>query len=132
MLLKRRHSQDLGSPELRRAIADALRELRAKHEHSQESLARMIPCDRSMITRVEMGRHNPTYAWLERIVQALGENMVRFARLVEKYRSKKPNSRRKLLKSLWILGALRVSALMSMDPQSCHAVTRIVRLACSF
>jgi transcriptional regulator with XRE-family HTH domain len=85
-LLKRRSLKDPGSQELRRAIGDALREMRARHGHSQESLARYIPCDRSQITRVEMGRHNPSYAWLDRIMHALGENMARFARLVDKYR----------------------------------------------
>jgi ribosome-binding protein aMBF1 (putative translation factor) len=57
--LGQRTFQDLSSPELRRAIGDALREMRSRHGHSQESLARLIPCDRSQITRVELGRHQP-------------------------------------------------------------------------
>jgi transcriptional regulator with XRE-family HTH domain len=83
--LKRPTSKNPGTPELRRAIGAALREIRTRHGYTQESLARHAFCDRSQITRVEMGHYNPTYAWLARIMQALDEDMVRFARLVKKY-----------------------------------------------
>ena len=124
--MKRRTSADLGSPELSRAIGDALREMRAKHGHSQESLARHVPCDRSQITRVEMGRHNPSYAWLERLVKAMDENMPRFARLVEKYRAKSASVR--FLRSLWFVAALRVTELMTVHTTVRRLAVHIIHL----
>ena len=56
-------------------IGDLLRATREAHGLSQVRLARRIGADRGYISRVERGEVSPTFAWAERALAAMGEEL---------------------------------------------------------
>ncbi|MCX6790025.1 MAG: helix-turn-helix transcriptional regulator [Candidatus Kaiserbacteria bacterium] len=57
--------------ELEFAIIGALIDARAKHGMTQEKLAKKIGTKQSAIARLESGRSNPTFAFIQKLSEAL-------------------------------------------------------------
>ena len=61
------------------AIIDALIKSRAKNNLTQRQLANKMGTKQSVISRLEIGRANPTFSFLKRLAKALNSNLeVRF------------------------------------------------------
>jgi transcriptional regulator with XRE-family HTH domain len=69
----------------RRAVGLAVVELRKKRGISQERLARESRIDRSYMSGVEHGQHNPTIDLLIRICRPLQVDLPKLARAIERY-----------------------------------------------
>ena len=57
------------------AIGELLCTTRERHGLTQARLARRIGSDRAYISRVERGKTSPTFAWAERALAAMGEEL---------------------------------------------------------
>ncbi|EKE14820.1 MAG: transcriptional regulator [uncultured bacterium] len=61
------------------AIIDALIKSRAKNNLTQRQLANKMGTKQSVISRLEIGRANPTFSFLKRLAKALNSNLeIRF------------------------------------------------------
>jgi len=61
------------------AIIDALIKSRIKNNLTQKQLANKIGTTQSVISRLEIGRANPTFSFLKRLAKALNRNLeIRF------------------------------------------------------
>ena len=61
------------------ALIDALIQARAKKNLTQKQLAKKIGTKQSVISRLEIGRANPTFSFLKRLAKALNTNLeIRF------------------------------------------------------
>lgn len=61
------------------AIIDALIKSRIKNNLTQKELAKKIGTKQSVISRLEIGRANPTFSFLKRLAKALNTNLeIRF------------------------------------------------------
>ncbi|MHC4496523.1 MAG: helix-turn-helix domain-containing protein [Planctomycetota bacterium] len=60
-----------GHPQIQQDVGSRIRELRAKRNHTQESLALKSGLDRTYINSVENGRRNISVQALEKIILAL-------------------------------------------------------------
>jgi len=58
--------------EIRQAVALKVRQLRQEHGYSQEALAEACLVSRSLISRIEQGRHEPRLSTLLAIADTLG------------------------------------------------------------
>jgi transcriptional regulator with XRE-family HTH domain len=56
-------------------IGELLRATRERHGSTQARLARRIGADRAYVSRVERGEASPTFAWVERTLAAMGEEL---------------------------------------------------------
>lgn len=61
------------------ALIDALIKSRAKNNMTQRQLANKMGTKQSVISRLEIGRANPTFSFLKRLAKALNSNLeIRF------------------------------------------------------
>ncbi len=61
------------------ALIDAMIKSRAKYGLTQKALAVKMGTKQSVISRIEIGRANPTFAFLKRLAKALNSNLeIRF------------------------------------------------------
>ena len=61
------------------ALIDALIKSRAKNNLTQRQLANKMGTKQSVISRLEIGRANPTFSFLKRLAKALNSNLeIRF------------------------------------------------------
>lgn len=61
------------------AVIDALIKSRIKNNLTQKQLANKIGTTQSVISRLEIGRANPTFSFLKRLAKALNSNLeIRF------------------------------------------------------
>jgi len=61
------------------AIIDALIKSRIKNNLTQKQLANKMGTKQSVISRLEIGRANPTFSFLKRLAKALNSNLeIRF------------------------------------------------------
>lgn len=61
------------------ALIDALIKARAEKNMTQKQLAKTIGTKQSVISRLEIGRANPTFSFLKRLAKALNTNLeIRF------------------------------------------------------
>lgn len=61
------------------ALIDAMIKSRAKYRLTQKALAVKMGTKQSVISRIEIGRANPTFAFLKRLAKALNSNLeIRF------------------------------------------------------
>ncbi len=61
------------------ALIDALIKTRAKNNLTQRQLANKMGTKQSVISRLEIGRANPTFSFLKRLAKALNSNLeIRF------------------------------------------------------
>ncbi len=61
------------------ALIDALIKSRIKNNLTQKQLANKIGTKQSVISRLEIGRANPTFSFLKRLAKALNSNLeIRF------------------------------------------------------
>ena len=57
------------------ALIDALIKSRAKNNLTQKQLANKMGTKQSVISRLEIGRANPTFSFLKRLAKALNSNL---------------------------------------------------------
>lgn len=57
------------------ALIDALIKSRAKNNLTQKELAKKMGTKQSVISRLEIGRANPTFSFLKRLAKALNSNL---------------------------------------------------------
>ena len=57
------------------ALIDALIKTRAKNNLTQRQLANKMGTKQSVISRLEIGRANPTFSFLKRLAKALNSNL---------------------------------------------------------
>lgn len=57
------------------ALIDALIKSRAKNNMTQRQLANKMGTKQSVISRLEIGRANPTFSFLKRLAKALNSNL---------------------------------------------------------
>ena len=57
------------------ALIDALIKSRAKNNLTQRQLANKMGTKQSVISRLEIGRANPTFSFLKRLAKALNSNL---------------------------------------------------------
>lgn len=57
------------------AIIDALIKSRVKNNMTQRQLANKMGTKQSVISRLEIGRANPTFSFLKRLAKALNSNL---------------------------------------------------------
>lgn len=57
------------------ALIDALIKARAKKNLTQKQLAKKIGTKQSVISRLEIGKANPTFSFLKRLAKALNSNL---------------------------------------------------------
>ena len=67
----------------RRALATAVRELRARKALKQEEVTEAAGLGRNLLTTLETGRSNPTFETLVRISRALGVSFTELASTYE-------------------------------------------------
>lgn len=61
------------------ALINAIIRSRAKYGLTQKALAKKIGTKQSVISRIEIGRANPTFSFLKRLAKALNSNLeIRF------------------------------------------------------
>lgn len=72
-------------PATRLAVARAFRELRERAGYSQEGLALLANLDRTYISGLERGRHDPTIRTLLWIAPFLSVTAAELVALIEKY-----------------------------------------------
>jgi transcriptional regulator with XRE-family HTH domain len=60
------------SPRPQRALGQAIREIRSDHGLSQETVALDAEMEPSWLSHIERGRHNPSWATVQRIAAAIG------------------------------------------------------------
>jgi transcriptional regulator with XRE-family HTH domain len=72
-------------PALRKAFGEALRELRLSRKISQEDLAAEANLNRSFLSGLEAGKHEPGLLTLWRLKRALNVSLSQFARAIEKH-----------------------------------------------
>ncbi|MEK7634195.1 MAG: helix-turn-helix transcriptional regulator [Patescibacteria group bacterium] len=61
------------------ALIDAMIKSRAKYGLTQKALAVKMGTKQSVISRIEIGRANPTFSFLKRLAKALNSNLeIRF------------------------------------------------------
>jgi transcriptional regulator with XRE-family HTH domain len=67
----------------RRALATAVRELRARKALKQEEVAEIAGLGRNYLTTLETGRSNPSFEALVRLSRGLGVSFAELARTYE-------------------------------------------------
>ena len=71
------------NPKSQRALGSAIRELRNKQGDSLETLAGEAGITKNMLSLIERGEGNPSWATVEGIAKALGVSVASLAKLSE-------------------------------------------------
>ncbi len=72
------------NPKSQQALGKAIRQLRSKQEDSQATLAKEAGITPNMLSLIERGEGNPSWATVEGIAKALGVSVAELAKLAEK------------------------------------------------
>lgn len=73
------------NPQAQRALGSVIRELRGKRGSSQETLAQGAGITPNMLSLIERGEGNPSWATVQGIAGALGIKASELAKLAEKH-----------------------------------------------
>lgn len=73
------------NPKSQKALGSAIRELRSKQGDSLETLAGKAGITKNMLSLIERGEGNPSWATVEGIAKALGVSVASLAKLSEKH-----------------------------------------------
>lgn len=77
-------NDDVQQPFVKQAIAKTVQGLRKKKKLTQEDLAGFCQVDRSYISMIEVGKHEPTVTKIFDLCEALGVSVPSFFTMVER------------------------------------------------
>ncbi len=78
------------SPRPQRALGQAIREMRSERGFSQETVALNAEIEPSWLSHIERGRHNPSWATVQRIAAAIGVQVSDLALQAERLEREDP------------------------------------------